>query len=210
MATSHPIDRAFLFDRDDNGALILVRHGQQDSSPPRVDAPLTELGHKQAGATADHLAAEPVAAVYSSDLARARSTGQAIADRHDLPLNEIGDLREIMLDYQMGDDERDAARERWVIEQRWDAYPGGEGSARFRKRTVGAIEAILADHDGQTVVVACHGGVINAYLAELLDVVPDMFFRPAHASVHRLAFGADRRVIRSLNEVHHLDGLLTW
>jgi broad specificity phosphatase PhoE len=56
------------------------------------------------------------------------------------------------------------------------------------------------------VVVACHGGVINAFLSGQLGLVADMFFRPAHCSVSRVAFDSELRVIRSLNEVHHLAG----
>ena len=64
---------------------------------------------------------------------------------------------------------------------------------------------------GETIVIACHGGVINAYLAEVLGLVPDMFFRPYHASSHRMLFGQGRRVIETLNEDSYLaaEGLLT-
>ena len=53
-------------------------------------------------------------------------------------------------------------------------------------------------------MVACHGGVINAYLAELLGLDIDMFFRPFHASSHRVLFGHGRRVIETLNEESYL------
>jgi len=32
----------------------------------------------------------------------------------------------------------------------------------------------------------------------------DMFFRPAHTAINVVAAGGDRRVLRSLNDVHHL------
>jgi broad specificity phosphatase PhoE len=54
------------------------------------------------------------------------------------------------------------------------------------------------------VVVACHGGVINAYLAWVLGLAEDMFFRPAHASVQTVLVRDDRRVIQGLNDVSHL------
>ena len=63
-------------------------------------------------------------------------------------------------------------------------YPYSESSFDFRKRTVNAIEAILATHEGHRVVIACHGGVINAYLAHLLKLDEDMFFHPAHTAVN--------------------------
>ena len=63
-------------------------------------------------------------------------------------------------------------------------------------RVGAAIETILARHPGQVVVVACHGGVINAYLALVLGLDrEDMFFRPAHASIHRVAYLGSRRVV---------------
>ncbi len=46
--------------------------------------------------------------------------------------------------------------------------------------------------------------MINAYLAELLGLQIDMFFRPYHASAHRVLFGQGRRVIETLNEESYL------
>ena len=34
-------------------------------------------------------------------------------------------------------------------------------------------------------VVVAHGGVINAYLREIIGASDDMFFHPAHASISR-------------------------
>jgi probable phosphoglycerate mutase len=53
----------------------------------------------------------------------------------------------------------------------------------------------------------CHGGVINAYIGHLLGLRQDMFFRPAHASVSRVLAGDGRRVIHTLNELHHLQAV---
>ena len=40
---------------------------------------------------------------------------------------------------------------------------------------VTAIEGILVTHPAQTVVVACHGGVINAYVGHILGLDVDMY-----------------------------------
>jgi 2,3-bisphosphoglycerate-dependent phosphoglycerate mutase len=105
-------------------------------------------------------------------------------------------------------------RERMMVERRWDVYPYSESSTEFRKRVVNAIEGIAASHEGARVVVACHGGVINAYLAHHLGIDRDMFFRPAHTAVNVVLAGHHGiRAVRSLGDVHHLDGeaeLLTW
>jgi broad specificity phosphatase PhoE len=220
--TPHPIDRAFLTDDPDAGTLILVRHGQQQWPDPEtatvtdwVDPPLSELGQRQASAVAGYLAGEPISAVYSSLLSRAHRTGIAIADQHGMEVETIDQLREVNLYGDLPADSRpvdvlgeklvSGARERFYSTRRWDSYPHGETSADFRRRVGLAVEAAIADHPAETVVVACHAGVINAYLAEALGLNEDMFYRPAHASVHRIRFKEDRRIIQSLNETTFLD-----
>jgi broad specificity phosphatase PhoE len=47
--------------------------------------------------------------------------------------------------------------------------PGGESWAEFVARTGRALRTLADDHAGETVVVACHGGVIEAALIVLGD-----------------------------------------
>jgi probable phosphoglycerate mutase len=106
-------------------------------------------------------------------------------------------------------------RERFVREGRWDVYPYGETGDELRHRVVMAVEGIIATLEGATIMVACHGGVINSYLGSILGTTDqDMWFRPNHASVHRVVAHGERRVVRSLNEVHHLRAvdpeLVSW
>jgi broad specificity phosphatase PhoE len=99
-----------------------------------------------------------------------------------------------------------ALRDRMIAEKKWDVYPYSESSFEFRRRTVNAIEAILAAHPGQRIAVVCHGGVINAYTGHLIQTPYDMYFRPAHASISVVVAGHGRRALRGLNDVHHLAG----
>jgi broad specificity phosphatase PhoE len=69
---------------------------------------------------------------------------------------------------------------------------------------VNAIEGIMVSHPDQRVVVACHGGVINAYIGHIIGSRYDMFFRPAHTSINVVAGGEGRRALFRLNDVHHL------
>ncbi|MEM9034329.1 MAG: histidine phosphatase family protein [Actinomycetota bacterium] len=221
-ATQSPMDRAFLNGVEGVTELVLVRHGQQRfpadvrSSVPEDwrDPPLSETGERQAEAVGRYLANERIDAVYASPLLRAHDTGSAIAAPHDRELNVLAELEEIHVfrDLEPGKTAAEALgqlqlsgmRERWARERRWDVYPHTEPSMEFRRRANAAVEGIIAQHPGEQVAVACHGGVINAYLAEILHLGEDMFFRPAHASVHRVLALGDRRVILSLNEVPHL------
>lgn len=223
--------RAFLTHDPDAGELVLVRHGQQDYPVDRraardawVDPPLSAVGIRQADAVGRALAHRPVAAVYSSGLQRAKETGDQIARHHGLEVTVLDAVREIEMfrDLPDGVDLMDAvdplllqgARERFVLERRWDVWPYTETGEEFRHRVLMATEGILVTHPGQRVVVACHGGVINTIAAAVLGIGEDMFFRPGHASVHRIGVLGARRVIWSLNETHHLaaagDDLVTY
>jgi broad specificity phosphatase PhoE len=217
----NPLDRAFLTNVEDVTELILVRHGQQVWPDPTtstiadwIDPPLSETGRRQALAVGEALAARPVDAVYSSNLARARDTGRAIAAHHGIEVEQVEDLREIETFRDLPRDAHPAevlgelvlrgARERFVRHRTWDVYPGSERNEEFRHRVVNVIEGIAAGHPGGRVVVACHGGVINAYVGEVLGLATAMFFRPAHASTHRIRVKGDVRALHSINEIHHL------
>src|SRR5581483_8574630 len=106
----------------------------------------------------------------------------------------------------------EALRERMIVEKRWDVYPYSESSFEFRRRSVNAIEAILAGHPAQRVAIVCHGGVINAYTGHLINTPYDMWFRPAHASFSLAVAAHGRRALRFVNAVQHLqrDGLETY
>ncbi|HEX2192319.1 MAG TPA: histidine phosphatase family protein, partial [Acidimicrobiales bacterium] len=115
------------------------------------------------------LAGMGVTAVVTSDLDRARTTGQIVAKALDLdPPTEDRDLRE----YDVGDWE---GLTRPEIEAGWPdqladwkegrllATPGGETRSAFLQRIMAALRRVAARADlGETVVVVTHGGVIRA------------------------------------------------
>ena len=223
-----PIDEVFLTDDPDAGTLILVRHGQQQWPDPEssttgewIDPPLSALGRRQAHAVGAYLAGEHPSTVYSSHLLRANHTGEAIATHHDLDVHVIEDLEEIRMFGELPPDKRavdtvgqmalDGMRRRFMQTRSWDVYAHSETSADFRRRIGYSIEGILANHPGETVVVACHGGVINVVLSQVLHLDIDFVFRPAHASVHRFRFKGTHRVMETVNEQAFLtaEGLLS-
>lgn len=216
-----PLDQIFLSTDPDATELLLVRHGQQHVTPgpdrptsDYRDPPLSELGRRQAATAADALAGEPIAAVYSSRLQRARDTARAVAASHGLEtveldgLEEVGIYRDVPEGRRPGDVVSEVAlrgaSQRFMRDRRWEAFPLTETGAELRQRVVATVEGILAAHAGERVVVACHGGVINAYLGWVLGISEDIWFRPAHASVSRVRARDARRALLSLNETHHL------
>jgi broad specificity phosphatase PhoE len=214
-------DRAFLTGVEGITELIFVRHGEQHIADPRsgpvgetFDPPLSERGEQQAKVVGERLSVDRIDVVYASPLKRALETGRQIARHHRLEPVVVDDLREVevfrdipadrsAIDF-LGQGLLLGIRERMLREKKWDVYPYSESSFEFRKRTVNAIESIIAQNEGKRVVIACHGGVINAYVGHIIGVDYDMFFRPAHCSISIVFSGHGARALQSLNDVHHL------
>jgi broad specificity phosphatase PhoE len=224
-------DQAFLTGVEGVTELTFVRHGEQLVNDARqgpvgewIDPPLSERGVQQARLVGERFSTDMVDVVYASPLKRAFDTGYQIARHHRLQPIVIDDLREVEVfrDVPAGERVQDflghdllaGIHERMLRERKWDVYPYSESSFGFRKRTVNAIEAIIAANEGKRVVVACHGGVINAYVAHIIGTEMDMFFRPAHTSVSVVYAGnGGVRALQSLNDVTHLlvaEGALSW
>jgi broad specificity phosphatase PhoE len=86
-------------------AILLIRHGETEGNRTRViqrpDIPLSERGFAQAGLLAERLRDSPIDEIWSSPLARARmtadalerATGVAVREEEDLQERNLGDLR---------------------------------------------------------------------------------------------------------------------
>lgn len=195
--------------------LVLVRHaepiriGPEESGGEAVDPELTRRGFEQAQRLGAWLAGEPVHHVVSSPMRRARETAHTVAKAHDLEIEVIDGLREwdANADHYIPMEElRETKNDRWqaMVEGRWEDY-GGENPERFRDRVVPALDGVIAAHPGETVVVVCHGGVINVYLAALLGFEHHLWFDPAYTSISRVrAARSGPRSLGSLNETAHL------
>ena len=71
-------------------------------------------------------------------------------------------------------------------------FPGGEALAAMQTRMVAALEAVVADHPGELVVVVSHADPIKAAIAHYTGVHLDLFQRivVSPASVTAFAFAA--------------------
>jgi probable phosphoglycerate mutase len=199
--------------------LLLIRHGEQQYSDgismgDAVDAPLSDLGQRQAAAVGERLAATEIHAVYSSTMQRARDTGAAVGQHHGLTPTELFELREIdlwrdfpqdkgLLDVLSKEELAGIHREHNET-RRWDAYPYTEPREEFRGRIVSALERIVAEHHGERVVVACHGGVINAALAHALRSDLDALVSVHHTSITTVRGADSRRAVISVNDFQHV------
>ena len=204
--------------------LILVRHGEAEGSREfrfngSSDVPLTPHGVAQARLLADALYPLAPVAVYSSPLARARATAEAIASRANLTVEIQPGLRE----QAYGSWERltaDEARQRdpkrfaaWSAGQRI-APPGGEPLSAVRQRVVACVRDLAERHAGETVALVAHVGSIKTLLCTALGLplsgARRIWIDPASYSVvdwRVIADGQQRSLVRGINVVSHLAAL---
>ena len=149
--------------------IALVRHGETDWNRERrvqghTDTPLNETGRRQAAALAATLAGEPIAAVYTSDLARARDTASVLAEQRGLEVRSDPRLREKHFGTWEG------LHDHEVLERFPEAATGpwgdGETTAEMEERVLLALGEIASQHPDEQVLVVTHGGPLRAVLRQ--------------------------------------------
>lgn len=192
--------------------LILVRHAlpeRREVTDGPADPELSPQGHQQAERMAEYLGRERIDALYTSPLRRAKETAAPLALALDMPAVVVDDVAEwdrnsseyVPIEQLKAEND---PRYLEVIGHQWD---GADPIEDFEARVLGALDQLVADHAGDTICVVCHGGVINLYLAVVLELSGERtgFFYPNYTSIHRVA--ASRSGVRSIitiNETSHL------
>lgn len=196
--------------------LWLIRHAlpeRIDRGSGPADPSLTVEGAEQASSLAEWWARFGVEALYVSPMARAQETAMPLARSTGLAPTTVDDLREFdaHLNHYIPIEELRADETAWAkAVEAWMSPEAELERQSFRQTVVAAIDAIAADHTGATdpVAVVCHGGVINAYLTEVMSLPGTMFFEPAYTSVSRIAHHGTHRQFISANETPHLGRLV--
>ena len=192
--------------------LILVRHGlpiRREVTEGPADPELSSEGHDQAARLANYLASEKIAAIYSSPMKRAMQTAEPLSKKISLPISIIDDIAEydrLSNEYIPIEELRAANDDRWqkLLAGEWQS--DSDTLESFRNRVISSLEQLISQHASQRIVVTCHGGVINQYLAHILGLKTERgFFYPQYTSIHRvIAAQNGLRSIASLNEIAHL------
>ncbi len=98
----------------------------------------------------------------------------------------------------------------WEGDPHGVSFPGGETIADMHHRVARTVHRVLGAHAGGTVVVCCHGGVINAALRIALrtPITGGFELYTANASISELLLVRPGRwrVLR-YNDAAHLAGL---
>jgi probable phosphoglycerate mutase len=154
--------------------ILLARHGETDWNRENrfqghADPPLNETGRAQAAQLATALAAEPLAAVYSSPLRRAFETAQILAAPHGLVPVPVDALREV--DVGSWEGLTRAEIEERFPEQfaRWRGYEAGwedgESYEEMSRRVIAGLLELATAHEGERILAVSHGGPVRAAYA---------------------------------------------
>jgi broad specificity phosphatase PhoE len=205
--------------------LVLVRHGESMASVnraiggPRTCAGLSDLGRRQCERLATRFAETGEltdVVLYTSHYPRAIETARLLAPA-------LGGV-EVRTDDRWGEHDPgpdcDGLTFEEFIERHgmpdWESdphavtFPGGETIAELHHRVGRAVRDAVADNAGRTVVVCCHGGVVNAVLRMALRTPSTGGFElfTTNASLTELLLVAPGRwrLVR-YNDAAHLAGL---
>lgn len=198
--------------------IILIRHGETDWNTQtriqgHIDIALNRRGRWQAQRLGASLADEGLAAVYSSDLQRARETAQAVADASGLSVQVSPTLRERAFGSFEGHTFAEIEAQwpeqamRWRRRDPSFGPPGGETLQAFFERSLQAVHDLAAAHHGQAVAMVAHGGVLDCLYraATGQSLGAARTWAMANAGINRLLRAGDVLTLVGWADVSHLD-----
>ena len=159
--------------------IYLLRHGEVEGAETRrfighLDVPLSGRGVSQCEAQAQRLRGTGLAAVFCSDLTRARHSAGIIAAPHGLSPIVVPALREMAMGRWEGltaaeiqTREPDAFKD-WMARVGEFPFPEGESVPDLLARAAPAFDALVAAHDGRPIAIVAHGGTNRALLCRAL------------------------------------------
>ncbi len=202
--------------------IIAVRHGETDWNVDtriqgQLDIDLNARGRWQAERVGAALAEEPIARIYSSDLARAHATAQAIARHAHAPQAREVQLHTGLRERGFGTFEGQTYAQieaRWPEESsRWRrrdpdfAPPGGETPLQVHARVAHTLQALASQHLGEQIVLVAHGGVMDMLyrLATQQSVGAPRTWTLGNAAINRLLWTPDAVTLVGWADTQHLD-----
>jgi broad specificity phosphatase PhoE len=158
--------------------LLLARHGETDWNREQrfqghADPPLNQTGRAQAVDLSVALAAEPLAAVYTSPLRRALETAEIVAAAHGQEPVTVDALMEVDVGAWQGLTRADIEERypdqfaRWLDHVDGFGFTDGESYEELGARVIPALLGLAAIHPGERILAVTHGGPIRTALARV-------------------------------------------
>jgi broad specificity phosphatase PhoE len=161
--------------------LCLVRHGQTDWNLEgryhgQSDVPLNDKGRSQAHRLAQFLEGQTFAAIYTSDLSRAKETAEIIAQTIPSPVILESRLREINQgewEGQLVETIKARYAGLWnerIIDPTNVRPPGGETVGEVAKRVYAALDEITEIYSVGQVLICSHGLALATVLCKVQNI----------------------------------------
>lgn len=168
--------------------VYLIRHGQVVNHHEfryngHHDVDITDFGVEQMERLAGFLKAEPIKAVYSSDLKRATKGADILSRVLGLKPTRVPALRELHLGRWEGLTRQEGSA--LYPEEAHFSFKdlaatkvkGGEDMNDLKLRVVPAIDGIVKRHANECVCIVAHGGVNRVILSDAMGIAVENFFR---------------------------------
>jgi probable phosphoglycerate mutase len=202
--------------------VCLIRHGETDWNVEKriqghTDIPLNETGRAQALAMAFNAAHQRFHAIYSSDLVRTLETAKVLAQREDMEVKLLPQLRERHYGLFQGITAEQGARVYPVAYAHYLArdldydFETGESLRMFAQRVEDAIDWLVRHHSGQTIAAVSHSGVLDVVYRRATGrplSTPRDFVIP-NCALNWFHFDSQGWHLESWADRHHLHEVLT-
>ncbi len=199
-----------------------IRHGETDYNRNRIiqgrkiNSTLNETGESQAEAVGRRLSSVPVDVIYASPMRRTRETAAAIAAHHpSARVRYLEDLEEMSWGVFEGEPlSSDVSVAFEKMNDLWNQgdyetpIEGGESISQVQRRSLRALDTMLAESKGKDIVVVTHGRLLRVLLASALDgygLERMGEIQHANTSVNEVLFDGDRFEPILLNCTAHLE-----
>ena len=203
--------------------ILMVRHGHVEGIDPprfrgRCELALTELGQRQAAATAARIAASAeVAAVWTSPARRCVATGLAIAEATGAPTRVVEALNDLdygewtWMTYAAARAADATLYDRWYSAPASVRFPGGESLQDLVLRAGDALRLAAAEAvgDARVLVLVTHDSVGRAMLMQTLDQPLSAYRRLviSPCGISEINAAGPGAQVLGVNATEHLAGL---
>jgi len=201
-------------------SIYLIRHGDYDElvdGKPVENPGLSAKGIRQVELLRDRLAGAgeiKADAIISSPARRASETAEILAPALGVPVVLNADLEEWRCDRGALSPEEFTARWRQVSDAQRPFFQwveGGESFLELTARVQLALNRIWQEHEGKTIVLVTHGGVIQASFAYFFNLsattIPGISTENTAITQWTRPAEANRWTLQRHNDHAHLDAL---